>query len=40
LKNVYNAKNHPEVKLKRKTEEEILGEFLETFEIHHRLRVI
>ncbi|EGR31608.1 hypothetical protein IMG5_105900, partial [Ichthyophthirius multifiliis] len=32
---IYNAKQHPDVKNGKKTEEEILGEFLDTFEIHH-----
>ncbi len=29
---VYNAKLHPDVKAGKKTEDEILGEFLDTFE--------
>lgn len=37
LKGVYNAKSHPDVKMGKKTEEEILCEFLDTFEIHHSL---
>lgn len=37
IKGVYNAKNHPDVKLGKKTEDEILMEFLETFEVHHNL---
>lgn len=32
---VYNAKKHPAVLEGRKTEEQVLGEFLETFETHH-----
>ena len=31
----YNAKNHPAVKECRKTEDEVLEEFLQTFEMHH-----
>jgi calcyphosin len=31
----YNARNHPAVKECRKTEEEVLEEFLQTFEMHH-----
>jgi predicted RNase H-like HicB family nuclease len=31
---LYNAKSHPEVLAKRKTEEEVLQEFMETFEVH------
>lgn len=37
IKGVYNARNHPDVKSGKKTEDEILGEFLETFEQHHSL---
>jgi len=37
IKYVYSAKEHPEVKAKRKTEEEVYGEFLETFETHHSI---
>lgn len=32
IKGVYNASSHPEVRSGKKTEDEILGEFLETFE--------
>lgn len=35
---VYNAKFHPEVKSGKKTEEEVLSEFLDTFELHHSLK--
>jgi Ca2+-binding EF-hand superfamily protein len=35
LRGVYNAKNHPDVKAGKKTEDDILGEFLDTFETHH-----
>lgn len=37
LKGVYNAKNHPDVKSGKKTEEEVLGDFLQTFEMHLNL---
>ena len=37
LRGVYNAKGHPDVRSGKKTEDEILGEFLETFETHHNL---
>lgn len=37
IKGVYNARSHPEVKSGKKTEDEILGEFIETFEQHHAL---
>ena len=35
IKGVYNAKNHPDVKAGKKTEDEVLYEFLDTFESHH-----
>ena len=31
----YNAKHHPDVKAGKKTEDEILFEFIDTFEAHH-----
>lgn len=34
IRQSYNASNHPDVKSKKKTEEEVLQEFLETFEAH------
>lgn len=34
---VYNAKNHPDVKMGKKTEEEALADFLDTFELHYSL---
>lgn len=37
IKGVYNASRHPEVKSGKKTEDEILGEFIETFEQHHSM---
>ena len=37
IKGVYSAKTHPDVKSGKKTEDEILGEFLETFEAHHAM---
>ena len=37
VKRFYNAKGHPDVRSGRKTEDEVLGEFLETFEMHHNL---
>jgi Ca2+-binding EF-hand superfamily protein len=39
LKGRYNAKNHPDVKLGKKTEEDVLYEFLDTFEQHYALSV-
>ena len=39
LKGRYNASNHPDVKLGKKTEEDILYEFLDTFEQHYSLNV-
>ena len=37
IKGVYNAKFHPDVKLGKKTEEEVLSDFLDTFELHYSL---
>ena len=39
IKGVYNGKMHPDVKSGKKTEDEILGEFLDTFELHYSLSV-
>lgn len=38
IRGVYNAKNHPDVKAGKKTEDEILCDFLDTFEQYHALR--
>lgn len=35
IKGSYNASFHPDVKAGKKTEDEVLTEFLETFEQHH-----
>jgi len=40
IKDLYNAKQHPDVKTGKRTEDEILMEFLETFEQHHTTMVI
>jgi len=37
IKGTYNAKNHPDVRMGKKTEDEVLGEFLSTFETHHSI---
>jgi len=37
IKGVYNASRHPDVISGKKTEEDILLEFLETFEVHHNI---
>lgn len=37
IEGVYNAKLHPEVKGGHKTEQEVLSEFLDTFELHYSL---
>mmetsp|Transcript_22355 Transcript_22355/g.16835 ORF Transcript_22355/g.16835 Transcript_22355/m.16835 type:complete len:204 (-) Transcript_22355:45-656(-) len=37
IKGVYNAKQHPDVKAGKKTEDDILLEFLDTFEAHYAL---
>jgi hypothetical protein len=34
IRQTYNAKHHPDVKAGKKTEDQILGEFLDTFEDH------
>ena len=34
IRGTYNAKEHPDVQAGKKTEDEILGEFLDTFEDH------
>ena len=39
IKGTYNAKLHPDVKMGKKTEEDILYEFLDTFEQHYSLAV-
>ena len=38
IKRSYNAKMHPDVKKGKKTEDEVLAEFLDTFEVHHSLK--
>jgi Ca2+-binding EF-hand superfamily protein len=38
IKGVYNAKLHPDVKAGKKTEDEVLSEFIDTFELHHSLK--
>lgn len=35
IKQAYNAKSHPDVKAGKKTEDDILMEFLDTFEAHY-----
>lgn len=35
IKGVYNAKKHPDVIQGKKTEDEVLVEFLDTFDVHH-----
>ena len=37
IKSIYNAKQHPDVKLGKKTEEEVFIEFMDTFELHYSL---
>jgi Ca2+-binding EF-hand superfamily protein len=39
IKGVYNATKHPDVISGKKTEDDILGEFLDTFEAHYALNV-
>lgn len=38
IKDIYNASKHPDVIQGRKTEDQILMEFLETFEAHHNMK--
>jgi hypothetical protein len=38
IQGVYNAKHHPDVKTGKKTEDEVLYEFLDTFEMHHSMK--
>lgn len=38
IKDIYNATKHPDVIQGRKTEDQILMEFLETFEMHHSVK--
>ena len=38
IKDTYNAKKHPDVIQGKKSEDQILMEFLETFETHHSLK--
>jgi len=38
IKGWYSAKNHPDVVSGRRSEDQVLGEFLETFEIHHNMK--
>ena len=37
IRDTYNAKNHPDVKSGKKTEDEVLAEFLDTFEYEFNL---
>lgn len=39
VKSYYNAKQHPEVKQGKKSEDQVLMEFLDTFEAHHNSQV-
>lgn len=39
LKGLYNAKFHPDVKAGKKTEEQVFGEFLNTFEAYSDIQV-
>ena len=35
----YNPQNHPDIRLGKKTEEEVLAEFIDTFEMHYGILV-
>lgn len=39
LKDLYNAKHHPDVKAGKKTEDQVLNEFLTTFESYSDINV-
>lgn len=39
IKGVYNAKKHPDVIQGKRTEDDVLGEFLDTFELHYSMTV-
>lgn len=38
IKGFYNAKMHPDVRSGKKTEDDVLTEFLDTFQLHHALK--
>ena len=38
IKDLYNAKKHPDVIQGKKSEDQVLNDFLETFETHHNIR--
>ncbi len=38
IKKFYSGKQHPDVKAGKKTEQEVLSEFLDTFEMHHSMK--
>lgn len=38
IKGFYNAKMHPDVRSGKKTEDDVLTEFLDTFQLHHSLK--
>eukprot|EP00825_Cyclidium_porcatum_P039384 TRINITY_DN4760_c0_g1_i4.p1 TRINITY_DN4760_c0_g1~~TRINITY_DN4760_c0_g1_i4.p1 ORF type:complete len:383 (-),score=93.00 TRINITY_DN4760_c0_g1_i4:142-1290(-) len=37
IKDMFVASNHPDIKFQKKTEEEVIGEFIDTFDQHHSL---
>jgi Ca2+-binding EF-hand superfamily protein len=37
VRQFYNARNHPDVRAGKKTEDEVLEEFLDTFEAYHSI---
>jgi len=37
IRGVYSAKTHPDVRSGKKSEEDVLCDFLETFEMHHNI---
>ena len=37
IRGVYDPRNHPDVRSGKKTQDEVLNEFLDTFELHHNI---
>ena len=39
MSDCYNSRGHPDVKMNKKREDDVLSEFLDTFEDNHKLFV-
>lgn len=37
IKDMFVASSHPDIKFYKKTEEEVIGDFIDTFDLHHAL---